>query len=284
MSDDSMSDDSDSSRAPTPAPRSNADGSGADDSGPNSLGVNADSSEAVTQRSRENPAISDDTVQRYYYVYDSRAGRPLVQDRLTQAPYVWDDDPRAPVLRYAASSEPGAEKRGGERPRGVDRRFALWCARQVTDALRSQAEQGDTPSSTSTVTDELIRAAEALVETPESKRAKSVRGTAENAVIHASTIGLSEMDPSAAALLTAFGATHSDPRTAALEAAHMSERYAEFVAYHRHNGTDTPLPAAVRQRYDRLPGARGDTPVPDAAARLMREAHIDWLLEESAER
>ncbi len=92
------------------------------------------------------------------------------------------------------------------------------------------------------------------------------------------------MDPSAAALLTAFGATHPDPRTAALEAAHMSERHAEFVAYHRHNGADTPLPAAVRQRHKRLPSSCDDTPVPDAAARLMREAHIDWLLEESVER
>jgi hypothetical protein len=129
--------------------------------------------------------------------------------------------------------------------------------------------------------DTLVQAAKGLIDTPASKQVDSIRGTAENSVIHASTIGLSEMDPSAAALLTAFGATHPDPRTAALEAAHMSERYAEFVAYHQRNGADTLLPAAVRRRYDRLPGARDDTPVPDAAARLMREAHIDWLLDEA---
>lgn len=281
MSDDSTSDDSvsDSFRALTPTPRSNTDGSGASDSG-----ANAGPSEAATKRSRENPAIPDDTVQRYYYVYDSRAGRPLVQDRLTEAPYVWDDDPRAPVLRYVASSDPNQEDAAETNADTIDRRFALWCAHQVTDALRSEAERGDTPSSMSTITGERARVAEGLVETLGSKQSEFVRGAAENAVIHASTIGLSEMDPSAAALLTAFGATHADPRTAALDAAHMSERYAEFAAYHRHNGADTPLPAAVRQRYDRLPGARGDTPVPDAAARLMREAHIDWLLEESAER
>lgn len=224
-------------------------------------------------RGSANPAISDDTVQRYYYIYDSRAGRPLVQDRLTQAPYVWDDDPRAPVLRYAAAS-------GEELRKTVERRFALWCARQVTEAFRSETQQDEPSLAADNMTDKLIQAAEDLVESPESTHAQSVRSAAENDVIHASTIGLSEMDPAAAALLTAFGATHPDPRTAALEAAHMSERYAEFVAYHRHNGADLPLPSVVRQRTDRRTGSHDDTPVPDAAARLMREAHIDWLLDE----
>lgn len=259
-----------------------------DDSAPDSPDVPASASPSndydapspSNAPSSANPVISDDTVQRYYYIYDSRAGRPLVQDRLTQAPYVWDDDPRAPVLRYAASLTSGEATKSREED-AVARRFALWCARQVTGAVRSQAEPGDPSASVFRMTDELVQAADVLVGTPESKEAESVRGSAENAVIHASTIGLSEMDPAAAALLTAFGATHPDPRTAALESAHMSERYAEFVAYHRHNGADTPLPDAVRQRHDRLPGARDDTPVPDAAARLMREAHIDWLLDEA---
>lgn len=241
---------------------------------------------AANPQSPDPPAISDDTVQRYYYIYDSRAGRPLVQDRLTQAPYVWDDDPRAPVLQYAASSEPeeiGEEPAAHQQGR-LSRRFALWCTRQVTDAVRSEGRENGERSSVSATTDELVRAVEDLITSPRNERILSIQDAAETAVIHASTVGLSEMDPAAAALLTAFGATHRDPQTAALEAAHMGERYAEFVAYHRHNGADTPLPPAVRERCDRRPGPREETPVPDAAARLMREAHIDWLLEESAGR
>ncbi len=269
MSDDSVSDPSD---APSPMTGSVTQG----DTGP----------AATNTRSSDPPAISDDTVQRYYYIYDSRAGRPLVQDRMTQAPYVWDDDPRTPVLQYAASrapDEPDEERAAHWRDR-LSRRFALWCARQTTAAVHSEEGENDEPSSESATTDVLVRAAQDLITSPGNERVPSIRAAVETAVIHASTIGLSEMDPAAAALLTAFGATHPDPRTAALEAAHMGERYAEFVAYHRHNGADTPLPPAVRDRHDRRPGPREETPVPDAAARLMREAHIDWLLEESVGR
>lgn len=238
---------------------------------------------ATNTRAPDPPAISDDTVQRYYYIYDSRAGRPLVQDRLTQAPYVWDDDPRAPVLQYAASREseetgkdPAVHQQGN-----LSHRFALWCARQVTGTVRVEQTENTESVLVAETTDDLVRAVEDLITSPGSEKVPSIRSAAETAVIHASTIGLSEMDPAAAALLTAFGATHPDPRTAALDAAHMGERYAEFVAYHRHNGADTPLPPAVRERHERRPGRREEeTPVPDAAARLMREAHIDWLLDE----
>jgi hypothetical protein len=167
MSDDSVSDPSD---APSPMTGSVTQG----DTGP----------AATNTRSSDPPAISDDTVQRYYYIYDSRAGRPLVQDRMTQAPYVWDDDPRAPVLQYAASrapDEPDEERAAHWRDR-LSRRFALWCARQTTAAVHSEEGENDEPSSESATTDVLVRAAQDLITSPGNERVPSIRADRKSVV------------------------------------------------------------------------------------------------------
>jgi hypothetical protein len=80
------------------------------------------------------------------------------------------------------------------------------------------------------------------------------RADVADAAALAATVGLPRGEAPAAAFLTAYAATHPDARRAALDAAHMSERWAEFAALA--DGRD-----------------------PHAAASAMRQRHIDHLLD-----
>jgi hypothetical protein len=80
---------------------------------------------------------------------------------------------------------------------------------------------------------------------------RRVRGEATGAVVEASALGLSRRRAAAARLLTVHACTHPEERQAAIDAAHMSERWAEFAA-------ETEAREAVT---------------------TMRQRHIDWLLD-----
>lgn len=258
-------------------------------------------------------AIPDDTVQRYYYVYDSREGRTIVHDRRTRAAYDWLTDPRVPLLDHLAQqieTRIEALTRASVRVRQMYRRFALWCASTVIGADAGSGVNGDkqdsdeenaTPAAFAyTALLHAARTFDELAIGPQTDSAKRLResGSAgrvreryENEVIHAATIGLSEMDPVAARLLTAHCATDPDARRAAVEAGHMSERYAEFVAYQKHAATQKHADTAERYapagrtshttadiRASWSNAAKAPSS-PDAAVRLMREAQIDWCLD-----
>jgi acyl-CoA reductase-like NAD-dependent aldehyde dehydrogenase len=171
--------------------------------------------------------ISDATVDRYYYIFDSRERRPLVMDRQTGAEVDWDAAPRVQLIDYVAAA----------RSTVVLRRFARWCARQTNvDTVPS-----DTP------TGRLWTAAQEGEEAWPRVRAETV-----DAVVEAVVLDLSRHRADAARLLVAHACTHPDPRQAAIDAAHMSERAAEFAA----------------------------DAAPTEAVRALRQRQIDWLLDE----
>ena len=208
------------------------------------------------------PAVGDDTVHRFYYIYDSRQTRTVVVDRTTGEEFLWDDDPRAPLLAYVVR----------KRSDRALRHFAFWCARQVmpeggvpvesSDAARDVAH--DVAHVVTSATRRLLRVVRHQLDGEDGGASfRDVRRETSDVVVHAATVGLAQMDPVAARLLTTQACTHASPRRAALDAAHMAERYAEFVAFEeRDTGT----------------GA-GDQPEPDAAARAMRRRQIDALLD-----
>jgi len=259
--------------------------------------------------SLDRTAIPDDTVQRYHYVYDSREGRAILHDRQTRAAYDWSADPRAPLLDNLAQrieTRIEAPTRVSVCVRQMYRRFALWCAATVVGMdveKRESPEEWPIPADSAFAA--LFHAASKLDEThtgsdpanlpdslPESglpreaEPVEQVRKRHENEVIHATTIGLAEMDPVAARLLTVHCATDPDARRAAFEAGHMSERYAEFVAYQKHAATgkrygssdsESNITADARASWS---GSAEVPSSPDAAARLMREAQVDWCLDQ----
>lgn len=263
------------------------------------------------------PSIPDDTVGRYHYVYDSRQGRTVVHDRQTRAPYDWSADPRTPLLKDLArriTARSVSSPRAPGRPKQMYRRFALWCASAALGGnLRNEDAAGQDATSGDSASAALFRAArslDALTSDPEisetevsareansreansreADSANAVRQRYEHEVIHAATVGLSEMDPGAARLLTVHCATDPDARRAAFEAGHMCERYAEFVAYQRHAyqrhaDTDGRAARAIDEpdltsgSKPSTPYAADEPPSPDAAARLMREAQINWCLD-----
>lgn len=171
--------------------------------------------------------IADTTVDRYYYIFDSRAHRALVMDRQTGEEVAWASAPRVQLVEYVS------EKRGEP----VPRRFARWCARQV----------GAEHAPDDTAAHRLWAAAQDNV--PEVW--ERVRAEETSAVVGASALGLSRRRAGAAQLLTIHACTHPDDRQAAIDAAHMSERWAEFAA-------DEEAAQAVAS---------------------MRQRHIDWLLD-----
>lgn len=170
--------------------------------------------------------VSDATVERYYYIFDSREHRALVVDRATGEEVAWGGIPRVQLIEYVSKNQ----------AMPALRRFARWCARQTgADAALPE-----------TATAQLWAAA---VEGGEEDR--SVRRETTGAVVRAAALGLPRRHPEAARLLAAHACTHSDSRRAAIDAAHMSERWAEFEA-------DVE---------------------PEAAVRAMRQRQVDWLLD-----
>lgn len=172
--------------------------------------------------------ISDTTVDRYYYIFDSRAHRALVVDRTTGEEVAWASAPRIQLIDYVAD----------ERSRSVLRRFARWCARRTgADDVPDDGPAG-----------RLWTAAQS----DESGAWKRARGETTNAVVQAAALGLSRRQAAAARLLAVHACTHPTGRQAAIDAAHMSERWAEFAA-------DAEATRAVE---------------------AMRRRQIDWLLDE----
>jgi len=171
--------------------------------------------------------MSHTTVDRFYYIFDSRERRPLVMDRQTGAEVDWDATPRVQLIDHVAEGQSAA----------VLRRFAQWCARQT----------GADGAPSNTATGRLWRATQEGEE-----RWATVRAETVDAVVEAVVLDLSRHQADAARLLTAYACTHPDPRQAAIDAAHMSERWAEFSA-------------------DAAPGE---------AVRALRQRQIDWLLDE----
>jgi len=172
--------------------------------------------------------IPDDTVDRYYYIFDSREGRAVVMDRTTGREFVWADTPQAPLIDHV-------RKQRSERSL---RRFARWCARQTG------AHEGPVHAPTGRMW------AAVRGRSSDGDRVRVREATAEAAVLAAS-LGLPRRRAEAARLLTVHACTHPEARRAALDAAHMSERWAEFEA-------DTE---------------------PSAAVRRLRRRQINWLLD-----
>lgn len=227
------------------------------------------------QRRKSNAVmISDATVQRYYYIYDSRELRTLVMDRVTGEEFSWTDDVRTPLLKYVADQDPSS----GE-PDGSLRQFALWCAREAgaDPSADDESAGASAPANIQAYARSRLLAAAATWIEANGDPPEAVRRETADDVVRAATVGLAEMDPRAASILTAQACTHPDAWRAALDAAHMSERFAEFEAAAR---PDT-LQSSVRTpaiRRDAVAGHAGASS-PDAAAQAMRMQQVDHLLD-----
>lgn len=171
--------------------------------------------------------VSDTTVDRYYYIFDSRAHRALVMDRRTGKEVAWAAAPRVQLIEYVA----------GEHGKAILRRFARWCARQTG----APAVPDDTPAG------RLWAAARGQ----DRDGWPQARTDETDAVVEASVLGLSRRQAGAARLLAVHACTHPDDHQAAIDAAHMSERWAEFAA-------DDDATEAVQ---------------------VLRQRQIDWLLD-----
>ena len=170
---------------------------------------------------------SDARVYRYYYIFDSRERRVLVLDRATGEERTPDTDSCSALIQHVA---------GGADP--SLRSFARWCARQVdADACPTHTAAGR------------LWAAARRDDPTAWNRVR--RETADTAML-AVTLDLPQHEPEAARLLTLQACTHPDAERAALDAAHMSERWAEF------DGEGNPA----------------------TAAKKMRARHINWLLDQ----
>jgi len=179
--------------------------------------------------SSSNPPVmvSDATVDRYYYIFDSRERRALVLDRATGEEVAWQSVPRVQLIDHVR------EQRG----EGTLRAFARWCG--------ERAGVDEAPAHTPTAR------LWGVVQTEDESAWTAARDEEIDAVVGAAALGLSQRRPEAARLLVAHACTHSSARRAAIDAAHMSERWAEFAA----------------------------TDAPEAAVRALRQRHVDWLLD-----
>lgn len=171
--------------------------------------------------------VSDATIERFYYIFDSRDQRALVLDRATGEEMAWGSIPRVQLIDHVKT----------ERSPAVLRQFARWCVRQ--SGIETALE--DSPAA------ELWAVAQ--LEDADAWRQK--RDKLTDAVVRAAALGLPRADSAAARLLTVHACTHSNARWAAVDAAHMSERWAEFEA-------DEDAEAAVR---------------------AVRRRHVNWLLD-----
>jgi hypothetical protein len=185
-------------------------------------------------RSMSSP-VADTRVERYYYIFDSRQQRAVVVDRTTGAEYDWEGEARVQLIRHVAAVAGSATLV----------RFAAWCSAQTGAGSRRAGREG--------AADRLAEAARERADggAAVSDRLAAVRDETNDDVLMASTVGLPRQEPEAARLLTAQAALIDDPAEAAINAAHMSERWAEFSAEES----------------------------PESAARTMRERQIDWLLD-----
>jgi hypothetical protein len=216
--------------------------------------------------------IPDTTVDRYYYIFDSRERRAVVMDRTTGDEFAWADDPRAQLVRHVDARQASAA-----------RAFAGWCARLVgapeaaahtpTGRLWAalQRRREDRPAG-----GEPAGGEPAGGEPADGGRAagaagfETVREATSDAAVIACAVGLSRREARAARLLTVQAVTHRDPIRAAIDAAHMSERWAEFRA-----GEQGAAPTAGP------PADAVDEPArkPEEAARAMRRRHVNRLLD-----
>ncbi|WP_263787475.1 hypothetical protein [Salinibacter grassmerensis] len=172
--------------------------------------------------------MSDTKAEQYYYIFDSRTHRPLVLDRATGEHYASGSDPRRPLIDHVAA----------QREAGVLRQFARWCAQQVD------------PNGVSAHTAAGRLWAAAQRDAPEAWQ--RVRHETADAAMLAMSLGLPQREPRAARLLTLQACTHPEAQQAARDAAHMSERWAEFSA-----------PSASTEE-----------------AQAMRARHVNWLLDQ----
>lgn len=170
--------------------------------------------------------VSDATVNRYYYIFDSRSHRTLVLDRATGKEVQWAGVPRIQLVEHV----------GAEYGPSMLRRFAEWCAR-LTDI---DDVSTDRPAG------KLWRAVQT-----ETATGKRLRRNATEHVVRAAALGLPRRRIEAAQLLLVHACLNPDPRHAAIDAAHMSERWGEF---------SSPTN-------------------PEKAVRAMRQRHVDWLLD-----
>lgn len=171
--------------------------------------------------------MPDVTVDRFYYIFDSREHRTLVLDRTTGEEMAWHSVPRVQLIDYVAEVTSAS----------VLRRFARWCTRQTDIALASEQNATARLWAAAQTEDEAVWA--------------SVRAETTDAVVRAAALGLPRRRAEAARLLAAHACTHPEARRAAIDAAHMNERWAEFEA------DDDP----------------------EAAVRVLRQRHVDWLLD-----
>ncbi|PSQ95307.1 MAG: hypothetical protein BRD55_11905 [Bacteroidetes bacterium SW_9_63_38] len=165
--------------------------------------------------------MSDATVDRFYYIFDSRAHRALVLDRATGKEVAWRSVPRVQLIEHIEA----------ERSPAVLRAFARWCARQVGIEAMSEnapaarlwsAAQQDDPAAW-----------------------KAAREETTDAVVRAAALGLSRGRSAAARLLVVHACTHPEARQAAIDATHMTERWVEFDE----GRPAEPAVRAVRQRH-----------------------------------
>lgn len=175
---------------------------------------------------------SDATIDRFYYIFDSRQQRALVLDRVTGEEMNWQAVPRVQLIDYVRA----------ERSPAVLRQFARWCARQT--GIEAAPERGPAAQLW----------AVAQLDEPEAWTAR--RDEVTDALVRAAALGLPRAHGAAARLLVVHACTHSNARRAAVDAAHMHERWAEFEA------EDDP----------------------EAAVRTVRRRHVNWLLDALQER
>jgi len=171
--------------------------------------------------------ISDTSVDRYYYIFDSREHRALVLDRETGEEHPPETDPRPPLIKHVRTRRSSTPLR----------QFARWCAQQV----------GAGGAASHTAAGRLWAAAKR----DDAAAWRRVRQDTSDSAMLAVALGLPHGQADAARLLTLHACTHSSARRAALDAAHMSERWAEFSAESN----------------------------PAAAAQAMRQRHVNWLLD-----
>jgi hypothetical protein len=139
----------------------------------------------------------------------------------------WRTVPRGQLIDYVREQEGPS----------LLRAFARWCARRV----------GVEEAAAHTPTARFWGAAQ----TGGTASCSQARADGTDAVVRAAALGLPRRRPDAARLLVAHACTHPSARQAALDAAHMSERWAEFAA----------------------------TDEPEVAVQALRRRQIDWLLD-----
>lgn len=171
--------------------------------------------------------LSDATIRRFYYIFDSREHRALVLDRTTGEEVTWGAVPRVQLIEHVEE----------ERSPATLRRFARWCARQAGVEAMPEASP----------TAHLWTAAQA----DDEDAWAAARTETTDAVVRAAALGLPRGRSAAARLLVVHACTHPNARRAAIDAAHMAERWTEFEA----------------------------GPEREAAVRAVRQQHVDWLLD-----